>query len=167
MEPLDHAHQHHNQGANVKRANDFKTNPHMPIVAPRQAPQPAIIAADEPSIKTVALTAVWQTISRRTIAILFLLLGVSVGIYYAWMINPVEWTGMSYEHLSPADKVLLVEIASDLNAYDPTHAAVIDLRGRWGELDGLACFVATQTADPAEKDRLNYMAYRINGRGCE
>lgn len=152
----------------MKRQNDFKTRPNMAIPTARPQVAPSQHVAADQSIALAALSAVGETISRKTIAFTSLLIGAVIGLtVFGWWLWPVEYTGASYGHLSPADKALIVEMASDLNAYDTSHPAVIDLRARWAELDGLACLVATQTADEAEQARLRFMALRINQQGCE
>lgn len=154
----------------MKRQNNFKTSPNMAI--PTQRPQnPVQIApmVKEPSMKLAALSALGEAISRKAIAISCFLIGAVFGLtVLGWGLWPVEYTGATYEHLSTADKALIVEMASDLNAYDPTTPAVIELRQRWGELDGVACFIAkNESVTEAEQARLKFMALRINNTGCE
>lgn len=161
----DACHQHQHQETNMKRANEFKTQPSLTIVKP-VAERPAQPEQAAVGFKALVLSRI-DNLSRRALAAVCLLIGVGVGVYYAWMIDPVEWTGMSYQHLSQEDKAALVEMASDLNAYDPNSSAVAELRAKWGELDELACFVASQQVDEAEKTRLVYLAYRVNQKGCE
>ena len=155
----------------MKRVNQFKTNPAMQIVEPKKTRKMTITAAvvtKEPSMKFAVIVALWQSISRRWIAISFLVIGVIFGLTYGWVINPVEWTGMSYTELTPADKGLLIQVASDLHAYNPDSQQVQELRTRWPELDELACFAAkNQVTDNAEKTRLVSLAYKINQKGCE
>lgn len=153
----------------MKRTNDFKTRPNMVIPERRQRPiEPIVQAVNEPSMARAALFAIGETISRKTYTVLGIFAGVVIGLAIGWGVWPVEYTGATYEHLSPTDKALIVEMASDLNAYDPTTPAVIDLRARWPELDGLACFMAdTRATTEAERAQLKFMALRINQRGCE
>lgn len=151
----------------MKRTNDFKTQPSMPIVQP-QAERPAPQPENPQAVGILAIVrARVDNLSRRALAAVCLMLGIAVGLYYGWIVDPVEWTGMTYQHLSPEDKAVLVELASDLNAYDLNSPAVKRLRAQWGELDDLACLVAGQQVDLNERARLTYLAYRINQTGCE
>jgi hypothetical protein len=148
----------------MKKVNQFTTNPSMAIPTRQSKPT----SAQEPNIKKIALTALWQSINSRWIALFFLTCGVSIGLVYAWVINPVQYTGASYADLTPEDKGVLVQIASDLNAYDQNSPAVQQLRQKWPELDQLACFVVqNQPVAEDEKIRLVSLAYKINQKGCE
>lgn len=150
----------------MKKANRFDTKPYLPVVQP-QAAQPETRQEAQPTtIKTLVVTYI-QNLSKRTLSIACLVAGLAIGIYYAWMVNPVEWTGFSYEYLTPEEKGVIVQMASDLNAYNPESLAVQQLRHDWGELDGLACFLADQETNEAEQARLVYLAFRVNDRGCE
>lgn len=102
----------------------------------------------------------------KTAVLLTLAAGVGVGIYYAWMINPVEWTGGSYKDLVDRDKIAIVQMASDLNAYDPTTGEVMKIARNWADMDAYACALARQEADAAERARLEFLALRLNGEGC-
>ncbi len=152
----------------MKRTNEFKTQPQMIIPTVRVKP----VAAQEPNIKAIAIKALVQTtiqgLSKRTLAIVCLVCGICVGLYYGWIIAPVEWTNITYQNLQPADKALLLDLATDLSVYDADNAALIDLQNRWSEVDELACYVAnSEQVDTEEQIKLTYLAYRINQRGCE
>jgi hypothetical protein len=156
----------------MKRQNSFKTNPVMPIVEPKTRPMPTrepVRVAAKPSPKIQGKNNLLSLIKQHEkIAFAFLVIGICLGLIWGWVIDPVEWTGMSYTELTPEDKGLLIQLASDLSAYDPGNPAVIELNNRWGELDQLACFVANnQVADESERIRLVSLAYKVNQRGCE
>jgi hypothetical protein len=155
----------------MKRQNQFKTNPQMAIIEPKTRPMPT----QEPKRETAVITPTIQgnksllslVKQHEKIAVIFLVIGICLGLIYGWVINPVRYTGATYEHLLPEDKGLLIQMSSDLNAYNPDNPHVLDLRTRWPELDDLACFVAqNQVADEDEKIRLVSLAYKINQRGC-
>jgi hypothetical protein len=152
----------------MKKVNQFKTNSSMPIIEEktrpiRQNPTPQYRVSEQQ-----AKLSIWQLVkSHEKIAIGFLIIGICLGLIYGWVINPVEWTGMTYIHLSPEDKGLLLQLASDTAAYDPNNSNVMQLRQRWPELDDLACFVVNnQPMAEDEKIRLVSLAYKINQRGC-
>lgn len=145
----------------MKKVNNYDTRPSMPI--------PQVQAREtEPSIKMAALTAIWQSISRKWIAISCFIIGAIFGLtVLGWYVWPVEWTGGSYQHLTPSDQALLIELATDLNVYDVNNPALVELQRRWPEIDELACFVASQQVSEDEKIKLVYLALRINQKGCE
>ena len=152
----------------MKRTNEFKTQPQMIIPTVRVKP----VKAEEPNIKAMALKALIQTtiqgVSKRTIAIVCLVCGIGLGLYYGWIIAPVEWTNITYSNLRPSDKVLLLDLATDLSVYDADNAALLELQNKWSEVDELACYVANSgQVDSEEQIKLTYLAYRINQKGCE
>ena len=151
----------------MKRTNDFKTRPMMVVPTVQAKPQtsPELAAPVAPAL----VANIWQNASKQTVAVVALAIGVFVGlVVLGWWLWPVEWTGGTYQHLTTADKALLVEIASDLNAYDQNSAAVQELRQKWPELDALACFVASQPmVEETEKMRLMSLAYKVNPQGCQ
>lgn len=154
----------------MKKVSNFDTKPHLPIVQPRteQTPSapPAQVDPQAVSVKALVLARL-DNLSKRALTAVCLLLGIGIGLYYAWMVDPVEWTGMSYQHLPAEQKMVLVEMASDLNAYDPSSPAVENLRAAWPELYTMACFAANHQVDTDEQARLKFLAFRVNQRGCE
>ena len=146
----------------MKKVTNFDTRPSMPIPQVQQRE-----SAPEPNMKAAVLVAVWQSISRKWIAITFVVIGIIFGLIYGWIIDPVEWTGGTYQHLTIEDKALLVEVATDLNVYDASNPALVELQRRWPELDSLACFVASGDVSEDEKIKLYYLARQINQKGCE
>lgn len=147
----------------MKKVNNYDTRPSMPI--PRLQP---VNVTTEPNVKMMALTALWQSISRKWIAISCLLIGAIFGLtVLGWYVWPVEWTGGTYEHLTIEDKALLIELATDLNVYDASNPSLMELQRRWPELDSLACFVASGDVSEDEKIKLVYLAYQVNQKGCE
>jgi hypothetical protein len=148
----------------MKKVSNFDTRPHMviPQVQQRQAE-----SAPEPNMGAAALIAIWQSISRKWIAITFVVIGIICGLIYGWLINPVEWTGGTYQHLTIEDKALLIQVATDLNVYDATNPALAELQRRWPEIDELACFVAAHgNVNESEKIELVYLAKQVNQQGC-
>ena len=152
----------------MKRTNEFKTQPQMIVPTVRVRP----VKADEPNIKALAIKALVQAtiqgVSKRTLAIICLVCGIGIGLYYGWVINPVEWTNITYSNLQPSDKALLLDLATDLSVYDANNPALVDLQNRWSEVDELACYVANSGQVSNEDEiKLTYLAYRINQKGCE
>lgn len=152
----------------MKRTNEFKTQPKMVIQTIRVKP----VVAEEPNIKAMAIKALIQAtiqgVSKRTLMLICLVCGIALGLYYGWIIAPVQWTNITYSNLQPSDKALLLDLATDLSVYDTNNSALVELQNRWSEVDELACYVANsgQVSDEDEI-KLTYLAYRINQKGCE
>ena len=151
----------------MKRTNEFKTEPRMVIPAVRVKP----IKAEEPNIKALAIKALVQStiqgVSKRTLSLICLVCGIGLGLYYGWVVSPVEWTHITYSNLQAADKALLLELATDLSVYDASNPQLLELQNRWPEVDELACsVVASGQVSDEDKIKLTYLAYRINNRGC-
>ena len=152
----------------MKRTNEFKTQPQMIIPTVRVKP----VADQEPNIKAMAIKALIQAtiqgVSKRTLAVICLVCGIGLGLYYGWVISPVEWTNITYSNLQPADKALLLDLATDLSVYDANNPRLLELQNRWSEVDELACYVVNSgQVDTEEQIKLTYLAYKINQKGCE
>jgi hypothetical protein len=151
----------------MKRTNEFKTEPRLAIPVARVKP----VSQPEPNIKALAIKALVQStiqgVSKRTLAVICLVCGIGLGLYYGWIISPVEWTSITYSNLQPEDKALLLDLATDLSVYDANNPALVELQRRWPELDTLACFVASGDVTEDEKIKLVYLAYQVNQKGCD
>ena len=150
----------------MKKVSEYSTKPSMPIPQPRTV---RVTSQPEPNMAKAAVVALWQSISRKWIAVSCLLIGAIFGLtVLGWYVWPVEWTGGTYEHLTLEDKALLIQVATDLNVYDATNPALAELQRRWPEIDELACFVAAHgNVAESEKIELVYLAKQVNQRGCE
>ena len=152
----------------MKRTNEFKTEPKMIIPTVRVKP----VGVKEPNIKALAIKSLVQAtiqgVSKKTLSLICLVCGIGIGLYYGWIIAPVQWTNITYQNLQAADKALLLELATDLSVYDANNPALVDLQNRWSEVDELACYVANSGQVSNEDEiKLTYLAYRINQKGCE
>lgn len=120
--------------------------------------------AVEPQTKAARLA--WLGGDKRPYVIAFTL-GMVIGlVVLGWGLFPVQWTNVPYTLLGDAEKTILLDLANDLNAYNPQSPQVERLSKQWGEIDDLACTVAEQETDPARKVQLMALAFRINGKGC-
>jgi hypothetical protein len=152
----------------MKRTNEFKTEPKMIIPTVRVKP----VGVKEPNIKALAIKSLVQAtiqgVSKKTLSLICLVCGIGIGLYYGWIIAPVEWTNITYQNLQAADKALLLELTTDLSVYDANNPRLLELQSRWSEVDELACYVVNSgQVDTEEQIKLTYLAYRINQKGCE
>ena len=151
----------------MKRTNEFKTEPRMVIPTVKVKP----IIAKEPNIKALAIKALVQStiqgVSKKTLSLICLVCGIGLGLYYGWVVSPVQWTNITYQNLQAADKALLLELATDLSVYDANNPRLLELQNRWSEIDELACYVVNNgQVDTEEQIKLTYLAYQINNQGC-
>jgi hypothetical protein len=152
----------------MKRTNEFKTEPRLAIPTVRVKPA----GVKEPNIKALAIKSLVQAtiqgVSKKTLSLICLVCGIGIGLYYGWIIAPVQWTNITYQNLQAADKALLLELATDLSVYDANNPRLLELQNRWSEVDELACYVVNNGQVDTEKQiKLTYLAYRINQKGCE
>jgi hypothetical protein len=109
----------------------------------------------------------WLLKNGRQSFAIGLAVGLVIGlVILGWWLFPVQWTDVPYDLLGTEEKAVLLEMASDLNAYGPASERVQDLAARWGEIDDLACAAAGQEPDPARRVQFMALAYYINGHGC-
>lgn len=148
----------------MKRVNQFKTQPSIPLVEPKQPEQVTVV-----TLPPIPGKNYWNLLKEHEKLALAFGIGLFIGlVVLGWWLWPVQYTGASYADLTPEDKGVLIQLASDLNAYDQNSPAVQQLRQKWPELDQLACFVVNnQPIAEDEKIRLVSLAYKINQRGCE
>ena len=72
-------------------------------------------------------------------------IGLIIGlVYLGWYVWPVEWTGGSFTDMTERDKVLVVPMASDVNANDPKTGKVMQIGHQWQEMSAYACALAQQ-----------------------
>lgn len=87
-------------------------------------------------------------------------------ILFGWWLTPVQWEyPQDFSSLDSNHKVMLVLATSDLYAYSQNKVVAQSLLGSWGG-DNMACNLAMQTEDPAQRARLVGVAYGVNGVGC-
>lgn len=92
--------------------------------------------------------------------------GLFVGlVIFGWWLWPVEWTGGSFVHLAPDEKVVLVGALADLNSYDFGSRYVRTITHVWPESADYACTLALDV-NGGQKMRLEALAFEVNGHGC-
>ncbi len=100
--------------------------------------------------------------------LLSLVIGIGLGIFYGWVINPVEWTGAGPRDLAPADQDRYLNLVADVYSHENNVAKVQDALRGWPEASLRACELAARTADPATADRLRAIAFvNSNQQTCE
>ncbi len=91
--------------------------------------------------------------------------GLILGLIFAWLVWPVEWTDATPAQLSEPYQESYVKMTAELYSLNGNSAMVEQALGGWGG-DVVACNLAAATADPAEQARLQAAATVVNGAGC-
>jgi hypothetical protein len=91
--------------------------------------------------------------------------GLILGLIFAWLVWPVEWTNATPAQLDPAYQEAYVKMTAELYSLNGNAETVQQALGGWGG-DVVACNLASATADPAERARLEAVATVTNGAGC-
>ena len=91
--------------------------------------------------------------------------GLILGLIFAWLVWPVEWTDATPAQLDPAYQETYVKMTAELYSLNGNSEMVQQALGGWGG-DVVACSLASTTADPAERARLEAVATVTNGAGC-
>jgi hypothetical protein len=99
--------------------------------------------------------------------LLTFVIGLGLGIFYAWVINPVEWTGAGPQHLAPADRDRYLNLVADVYSHENNLGKVQDALRGWPEASAEACALADRTADPDTAERLRAIAFVNAGQPCE
>jgi hypothetical protein len=91
--------------------------------------------------------------------------GLILGLIFAWLVWPVEWTDATPAQLDPAYQEVYVNMTAELYSLNGNADMVQQALGGWGG-DVVACNLASTTADAAERARLEAVATVTNGAGC-
>jgi hypothetical protein len=109
-----------------------------------------------------------DTLRRQPLILLVLgfIVGIILGILYAWVLNPVQYTGAGPQDLlDPYQEAYLRNLA-DYYAYSGDQARVTSSLSIWPEAPAKLCQMAGAASDPADAARLTALAAVINGTGC-
>jgi hypothetical protein len=109
-----------------------------------------------------------------TVVFLSILVSFLVGwMVFGWWIAPVEWEHPEYVQ-QPVDmnglelrsKMTYVYLLQEWNAYSGDKEKFLFFASQMSDVDFVACYMATQSVDFAERARLIRVAYLVNGYGC-
>jgi hypothetical protein len=93
------------------------------------------------------------------------IVGLGIGLFFAWMVWPVEWTDATPGQLSQPYQDAYVKMTAELYSLNGNAEMVQQALGDWGG-DVAACELASTTTDAAERARLEAVATATNGAGC-
>jgi hypothetical protein len=105
---------------------------------------------------------------RQPLALLVLglIVGIVLGILYAWVLDPIEYTGAGpQDMLEPYQEAYLQNLA-DYYAYSGDQGRVTSSLSIWPEAPTKICEMSGAAADPAVAARLTALAAVMNGVGC-
>jgi hypothetical protein len=99
--------------------------------------------------------------------VLGLVVGLGLGLFYAWIVSPVEWTGAGPQHMAEADQNRYLTVVADMYFHENDVAKVQEALRGWNEASLQACQLAATTADPTRAERLRSVAFVNSGRNCD
>ena len=108
--------------------------------------------------------------SGLLIAVAFIA-GLLIGLFaLGWGLFPVQWTSGPLSDLHPTDRDGVLLTTAELYSLDGNNAAKVQQRllSAWpaAEAVGATCELWSRTADPADQQRLDALAFAINGSSC-
>lgn len=110
-------------------------------------------------------------IQRRpevSVAIAFII-GLFIGlVVLGWGLWPVRWTNAGPQHLAPEDQAIYLRTIADAFSLQPGNTQLVEraLSG-WPDAEVAICRLAGETADPAERARLEAIAMVASeGQNC-
>jgi hypothetical protein len=106
---------------------------------------------------------------KHLLTIVAFFVGLGVGLFYAWVVSPVQWTNTPPDSLAPQYKAVYIETAGIAYASTNNPQVVTDAFRGWTDPYGDICAVWAQTSDPAKSNVYNEMAKIVSvppGQGC-
>ena len=103
-----------------------------------------------------------------SVAVAFIV-GLFIGlVVLGWWLWPVEWTGAGPQDLAPEDQAVYLRTIADAYSLQPGNTQLVQRAlSNWPDADVAICRLAADTADPAERARLEAIAaIHNNGQGC-
>lgn len=94
--------------------------------------------------------------------------GLFIGlVVLGWWLIPVEWTGANIQNLDTNQQANYLKLVAELYSHQPGNGAKFQqILVGWNGVDTTICQTAATAADPAEKARLENLAFVVNPAGC-
>lgn len=99
-------------------------------------------------------------------AIVGVVVGIAIGLFFGWVVWPVEWTDAGPQHLSEADQARYIRLVADVFSHENNVAKVQEAFQGWPNADQAICGLVATTDNPQEQARLEAVAAIVNGQGC-
>lgn len=94
------------------------------------------------------------------------IVGLILGLYWAWIVQPVEWTGVGIKDMAEADQARYLRLVADVFANERNPQKVQEALAGWPNADRQICQLAATSMDPVERGRLEAAAVVLNNQGC-
>lgn len=94
------------------------------------------------------------------------IVGLVIGLYWAWIVQPVEWTGVPISGAAEADQVRYLRLVADVYNNERNPQKVQEALAGWPNADQKICELANASLDAGERGRLEAIAFLINQQGC-
>lgn len=99
-------------------------------------------------------------------AIVGVVVGIAIGLFFGWVVWPVEWTDAGPQHLSETDQARYIRLVADVFSHENNVAKVQEAFQGWPNADRAICELANASDNPQEQARLEAVAAIVNGQGC-
>jgi hypothetical protein len=96
-----------------------------------------------------------------------LVVGFGLGLFWGWVVDPVEWTGGGPADMSQAAQERYLNLVADVYSHENNIAKAQAALSGWPEASLQACQLAERTADPDTVQRLRALAFVNEGQNCE
>ncbi len=103
---------------------------------------------------------------KSVIAAIAGVVGLILGLYWAWVVQPVEWTGVRIRDVDEVDQARYLRLVADVYANERNPLKVQDALADWPNADSQICQIANASLDAGERSRLEALAVVVNGQGC-
>lgn len=101
---------------------------------------------------------VWASLSikQKLMTMLFvgLALGWSGGLFWGWIVDPVEWTNAGYESLTPGRQAEVIRLISWVYAFTGNDGVARSTLGDFPTAKATGCQMIALTGDPDDRTRL-------------
>ncbi len=103
---------------------------------------------------------------KSVIAAIAGVVGLIIGLVWAWYVDPLEWTGLRIRDVDAADQARYLQLVADVYANERNPQKVQDALADWPNADSQVCQLANASLDAGERGRLEALAFVLNGQGC-
>lgn len=104
-----------------------------------------------------------EFIRKYLVAIVAFIIGLGLGLLYAWQINPVQWVDQPPDWLAPQYKANIINTTAVAYSQTNNPAVVTTAFAGWSNPQADICQVAAANTDPALNNIYNEMAKVVSG----
>ncbi len=103
---------------------------------------------------------------KSVIAAIAGFIGLALGLFWAWVVDPVEWTGIRIKDIAEEDQLRYLTLVADVYANERNPQKVQEALAGWPNVDQTICQFAAQSTNPEMRGRLEALVFVRTGQGC-